>query len=337
MARLLLLALLCPAATLRCPPPRPSCTRRALRQLDSRSRAADDSQQATKTAPQKSRSIDLLDPGPAEDRPQASDYATLAVVPAVWGTYAPLVRLIYGGAVAPPPLLFNAASFAVSLLSLATARAVRGERGDRDGGGKGPVLRAGAELGLWLFLGSSLQLQGLQSTSSIRAAVLVQTTTVIVPLLESAVKRRLLPLPVYASCALATLGVVILSSQEVSVHSSLALAQGDLLVLAAALCYSTHVLRLGSLAADCDPLDLSLAKSLFELLFCLLAIGLSVAAGGGQPFSDFFGVVRAGGWDHLVPLLGALLWNGAAATALTTWAQSTGQVCAVGPCRARPG
>ena len=288
--------------------------------VDSRVRAAEGSHPEAAAARSRSQTGDCS----AETPPRLRDYAVLAVVPAVWGTYAPLVRLVFGGAVAPPPLLFNAASFAVSLSALAIARTLRDERGGAESG-RGPVLRAGAELGLWLFLGSSLQLLGLQSTSAVRAAVLVQTTTVLVPLLESAAQSRPLPLPVYLSCAAAACGVLLLSAQP-SLESFESLAAGDLLVLSAALCYSMHVLRLGALAAACDPLDLSLAKSLFELLFCLLAIALTAALGGGQQFSDFFAAAGAGSWAEVGPLLAALLWNGAAATALTNWAQSAGQV-----------
>lgn len=251
------------------------------------------------------------------------DLATLAVVPAVWGTYAPLVKLVYQGEPSPPPLLFNALSFAVSLSFLAGTRTL--SRPDKPSPLRVSAWRAGAELGSWLFLGSSLQLLGLQSTSSVKAAVLVQTTTVLVPLLESVSQRKLLPAPVYLSCAVAALGVLVLSGTAVSL-SEPAFEKGDLLVLAAALFYSVHVLRLGALASDCDPVELALTKSCCELFFSLVAIWISVAAGSARDYTAFIAALSLGGGSELGPLLGALLWNGVAATALTTWAQSEGQV-----------
>jgi drug/metabolite transporter (DMT)-like permease len=55
------------------------------------------------------------------------------------------------------------------------------------------LIRAGCELGGWLFLGSSLQIYGLQLISASRAAFLVQTTTIMVPLIESVLNKRKLP------------------------------------------------------------------------------------------------------------------------------------------------
>jgi drug/metabolite transporter (DMT)-like permease len=55
------------------------------------------------------------------------------------------------------------------------------------------LIRAGCELGGWLFLGSSLQIYGLHLISASRAAFLVQTTTIMVPVIESVLNKRKLP------------------------------------------------------------------------------------------------------------------------------------------------
>ena len=54
------------------------------------------------------------------------------------------------------------------------------------------IVQAGFDLGGWLFIGSTLQIYGLQFTTASKAAFLVQTTTVIVPIIESIVKQTFL-------------------------------------------------------------------------------------------------------------------------------------------------
>ena len=64
---------------------------------------------------------------------------------------------------------------------------------------------AGVELGAYLFIGSCLQLFGLQYTTVGRAAFIVQLTTVVVPLLDAALNRRVPRIYELGACALAFL------------------------------------------------------------------------------------------------------------------------------------
>ena len=73
--------------------------------------------------------------------------------------------------------------------------------------------RGGIELGLWLFLGSTVQITGIQSTTAISAAILVQTTTILVPLLDTLfVTRKPISTKLWISCIVALIGVIIVSS-----------------------------------------------------------------------------------------------------------------------------
>ena len=135
-------------------------------------------------------------------RVEVSRVAVLAAVPVAWGTYSPVVRVAFGLEHAPPApllsLMFSAVSLGGLVLSDALLQSTRSPArakpssspGDLFGGG---TLRAGLELGMWLFLGSNIQLQGLARTDAARAGFIVQLTTVLVPLGESLLLRRPLP------------------------------------------------------------------------------------------------------------------------------------------------
>lgn len=96
----------------------------------------------------------------------------------------------------PPSLIFNFMTHIVSFTSLSIASAavmhrqqstnISTTRNQSDG----LPIKGGLELGLWLFIGSTCQITGIQSTSAIKASILVQLTTVIVPVLESLIGNR---------------------------------------------------------------------------------------------------------------------------------------------------
>ena len=101
---------------------------------------------------------------------KAFNYAVLALVPVIWGTYTPITKALYSIEKPPPPLLFNVLSYSVSFSVLALACALfphNAKHFDDSVGGshceshcdEAPdlSLSGGLELGLWLFLGSNAQ------------------------------------------------------------------------------------------------------------------------------------------------------------------------------------
>ncbi|KAG5185940.1 hypothetical protein JKP88DRAFT_254620 [Tribonema minus] len=269
---------------------------------------------------------------------RAAALAVLATVPCVWGTYTPSVKFMesLGPLVQPPGLFFNAACYLVSGAVLATAQLVRSR--SRSSNNTSPaasavqtealnnagqiaeltepdlesdsastpvrssvLAQAGAELGGWLFAGSTLQIYGLQYTGASRAAFLVQTTTIIVPLIESLLQRRLVPAKVLVACFTATVGIALMSFGDAlpavleaaggGAHGAaraalpaLASLQGDLLVGASALFYSMHVIRLAHYAPRVEPIALAASKAAAELVFAALAIAATIASGNAHVF-----------------------------------------------------
>ena len=308
------------------------------------------------------------------------DYAILAIVPIVWGSYSPLVKGLYSAVevIAPPPLIFNLMSYFVSFSALSLAKYVSSRSQvevdkldpsvsvsvasaiSADDSSSSSIVaskaislewKAGVELGLWLFLGSTVQISGIQLTSAIRAAILVQLTTILVPIFETVlVNKKAISPKLWLSCFIAMIGVITVSTDGGSLDSicgstsfscflksvlafveSISFNTGDLLVSLSAVFYSMHVIRLGKFASRVSPIKLAQIKSLTELTFSAAAISLVILLGGNDmnslsTFSTYVDVVKNSFAESgQIYVLLAVLWNGAAATALTTWAQTVGQ------------
>ena len=301
--------------------------------------------------------------------------------------------------VAPPPLVFNLLSYVVSFAALTAARQLLGPQpsttttgsssgsgssitstasttsttstasttsttsttGTSGGGGGSSIAewRGGVELGLWLFMGSTVQITGIQQTTAINAAILVQTTTILVPLLDTLlVTRGPISPKLWISSAAALVGVITVSAgSSISTSTSgtataaadsagacgdpwcaaeglgawLAephVSNGDLLILLSAVFYSMHVIRLGRFAAQSEPVRLAQIKSLTELGASAAAIAALVVASPsgadavGRYLSTTLAAPAASGQLYVAL---AVVWNGFFSTALTTWAQSVGQ------------
>lgn len=91
-----------------------------------------------------------------------SRVAALIAVPLAWGTYGPAVKLAYALPHVPPAPVLQALFQAVSFGGLLLANALNAPRPAASESGQGApfdwsTVRAGAELGLWLFLGQAVQ------------------------------------------------------------------------------------------------------------------------------------------------------------------------------------
>jgi hypothetical protein len=121
----------------------------------------------------------------------------LFTVPMIWGTYVPVVRTLYEIDPPVPGFVFSACYFAVASVSTlalialpnfnrkddavtATPSALEDSiaTGEKHNGIKMPIV-AGLELGMYLFLGTSLQNIGLKTVPADRAGFLVQRKSTI--------------------------------------------------------------------------------------------------------------------------------------------------------------
>lgn len=278
----------------------------------------------------------------------------LLLVPLAWGTYGPAVKSIYALEAPPPELAFNWLNYIVSSSTLAAISQLRkpgvtdptsvdssGASDATEESNRASIL-AGLELGGYLFLGSTVQIFGMRYTTAGRAAFIVQLTTVLVPLLDAFLSRRMPNRNALGGCALAFLGVSVLLTDgggdslafDLSAGPAAALAAllssptgiGDGLVGISALAYSLHVVRLSYHAPRLDPILLARAKEVARLAFAtlVLAVGVSVSASQGDALLAFAASFRDAPSDAALAM-SIVVWNGLVTTAFPTWAQSYGQ------------
>lgn len=299
-----------------------------------------------------------------EGSQQKPNLLPLFLVPLVWGTYSPIVKSVYSSStvLAPPVLIFNTLSYLVSFSSLLGVSLLAGQGRSSsinetsitdDSSGKDNVeLRVGAELGMYLFVGSMLQVFGIQQVAATKAAVLVQCTTIIVPLLESLLYRKKISKRLWSACSTALFGVLLLTLDRPGALLSLfsgagweggsleGMESGDIFIICATFFYSMHVVRLSRFAAQTKPLKLARYKSGTELAAAtivvstvLLLASLSPDGGNGGGYGalgaeieEYFTQLRnLPSLSSQSPVLFGIMWNGALATALTTYLQTLGQ------------
>ena len=147
-----------------------------------------------------------------------ADLAVLAVA-LVWGASYPVAK----GALAHAPvavlIFYRFLSTALVMAAIARRELRTAPRGDR---------LVGLVLGAILFSIFLTETWGIALTSATNAALLISLCTVLTPMLEFGLRRRLPPVGVLAGAGVAVAGVAVLAG------GMTALGTGDLLILAAA-------------------------------------------------------------------------------------------------------
>ena len=124
-----------------------------------------------------------------------------------------------------------------------------------DGTNQRLILKGGMELGVWKFFGTTANLFGLAATSATHGAVLIQVTTVLVPLLRRVVYHDVIPTKVQLSIVGAVVGVACFATETTMTGGggSTPTLHGDLCCLVAAICYSAYDLRLYEYGQRIEP------------------------------------------------------------------------------------
>lgn len=191
--------------------------------------------------------------------------------------------------------------------------------------------RAGAELGLWLFVGFCLQSLGLLYTTAQRSGLLLYLNVKLVPFFAFSIFGRQVPLSAWLSALAAFLGTTLVAlDDQAGVPPNL----GDLLSLMAAAASAMFILRLETFARVTDPKAIN-AVSTLSVAFLCLPWALFVA-GAGHPEALNQGSVEILA-DSAVADLGTrclgllreqwpfVLYLGVLTTAFTNWLQTIGQ------------
>jgi drug/metabolite transporter (DMT)-like permease len=259
----------------------------------------------------------------------------LATVPLAWGTFEPAVRLVYQIQPDIPPFVFSFLYYLVAatplcLLALAqrskndpqkddaansttsasanetspyntTAMTMTESTTELVGGNSTTSsfllpLRGGFELGTYLFVGNGLQVVGLKTVPADRAAILLQLTTIFVPLMQAITAKDLMAVPpkTWLACFIALCGVALVGldgatrdtvdidfvslsfsldeTTRILSWSSFDFTIGDLWVVLAAVAYTFHCLRLEIFAKTTSAVKLAAAKATTETMWSFLVV-----------------------------------------------------------------
>ena len=161
---------------------------------------------------------------------------TIGFITLIFSSNSPALHAAFSGADPPPVLLLNAAVSFIALVGLVLGgeslesgtplpSALKQNKEDEDS----VALKGGCELGLWKFLGTTANLYGLALTTAGHGALLIQLTTLIVPVVQG-IQGVPIPRRIQFSIALAVAGVVCFTQDTTGSPSAL----GDALCVLAA-------------------------------------------------------------------------------------------------------
>jgi drug/metabolite transporter (DMT)-like permease len=218
----------------------------------------------------------------------------LLSTPILWGATFP------GGKIALrrlPVLPFMAWSRGLGCLTVVALLPLMRRAGGDERGSWRAVVLPGAVLGALMFLGYTMQTEGLARTTATNAAFITALYVVLVPLIGAAVFRQRTGPAGWIAVAVGLAGLTLLSIRgfgEVRLHV------GDLLVLGGALAWASHIVAVGRYSPRFPVWMLSLAQMSAAALFHTVASipqGLRPATAAGHavwPLLLLTGVLGSG-------------------------------------------
>ena len=147
------------------------------------------------------------------------------------------------------------------------------------------LLKGGIVAGIIIFFGASFQQGGIVYTSAGKAGFITGLYIILVPILGLLFKQKTSP-GTWIGALVAVVGLYLLS-----VKSDFSIGLGDLLVLASAFFWASHVLWIGRISPKTDPIQLAF----FQFMLCS---GLSLMAALVYEVSSLQNII-----DALVPIL----------------------------------
>jgi len=192
----------------------------------------------------------------------------------IWGTtfVAQRKAMEYVG-----PMTYNALRFAlgaVTLLPVIVWLRIVGGRAEQANWGR-PMILGASLAGLALFAGASFQQVGLVYTTAGKASFITSLYVVIVPIMGWFLGQRC-QTAVWLGAILAVAGLYLLSMTE-----SFTVGRGDLMVLVSAFFWAVHVLLIGYLAKQANPVRIACIQFFTCSVLSLLMAGLTERVSAG--------------------------------------------------------
>ena len=179
------------------------------------------------------------------------------------------------------------------------------------------IWRAGAELGLWTFLGFAFQAIGMETTTASKSAFLLYLNVKFVPIFALVLFGRQISVKAWTSAALALLGTFLLGSDGSG------WVVGDLWSVAAAAVSALFILRLELFSVMFDAAPLNAVN--FAVTACLCGMWAVLDTLQSHTEADRMHLSWDGAWSSLVAAPLPVLYLGIITTALCNYLQTLGQ------------
>ncbi len=260
-------------------------------------------------------------------------------VPFMWGSFGPAVRLLFSQHPHLEPSVFNTArlfmstavyvpilltEFTMYMNSRSSSQTGDSEMdADED---RYSFVKAGIELGIYVFLANVAQVLGLQQVSAARAAFLVQLQTVIVPVLSGLLGLEVVGRNTLISSGIAVAGVALLSLDKG--HGTTSSLSGDALELVSAFFFSAYIIRLGRYCNNTRSSPLVATKILVQaVLSSAWAFGIAAMSTSHSNIATVVSDSPIPEWTFPVVALnfGVIAWTGLISSAASGWMQTKGQ------------
>jgi drug/metabolite transporter (DMT)-like permease len=252
---------------------------------------------------------------------------TILGITFLFASNSPVLHVAFMETAPPPVVLLNAAISIVALIGLIFGGSILESSTTLPSTlepDESSTMRAGLELGLWKFLGTTANLAGLSMTTASHGAFLIQLTTLIVPVVQGCMG---VPIPrrIQVAVMLALSGVFLFTQDLNSVSASHTEASlGDSLCVIAAIFYATYDLRLFQWGKKVSPRVLITGKIATQAILSIILLCLC----GYQESVEY--ILKNVSNSYL--LIAVVLWSGIAVNAIAPFLQVGGQQ-AVGPTR----
>ena len=174
--------------------------------------------------------------------------------------------------------------------------------------------RWGLEMGLWMFLGFSLQAIGLETTTASRSGFLLYLNVKFVPFFAWLILGRNISTPTWLSAFVAFLGTALLATD--GIQENIGINIGDLWSMAAAASSAIFILRLESASAEVEE-SAQLNSACLWVVTCLSAVWAFCQGDDGLSLTTMKDLVTS----HPIELI----YLGGVTTALANYIQTIAQ------------
>lgn len=176
------------------------------------------------------------------------------------------------------------------------------------------LLKVSFGLGLLLFLGFSLQTQGMIYTSVSNTGFITGLCVPLVPIIGFILFKTKVGVEVWVSVVAATIGLYFLTMGD-----KMEFNQGDVLVAIGAVCYASHIALMAKYGGRFAIIPLSILQLAAVALYSTVAASYEAIANIHENYPPFIEqVLNADVWA-------AILYSGILASAFAYWAQTSSQ------------